>query len=152
MPELEVADRRPDVVRVEERFADVDGEHSFTRHYYVFRDGKVTAAYQSVGSGRWHPAMIDAIDTRQLHEACFPQHAGRKPTIPEVLDRFRAYHPANLAWGHLHVVLDDGNVRDDSVFFCFSLAWAAQDREGIELALLLLRMSRTQRLKLGRVA
>lgn len=47
-----------------------------------------------------------------------------KPTIPDVIDRFRAYfaQPSNGAWGSLHIVLDDNNVDDDSVRFCIDNA------------------------------
>ncbi len=53
-----------------------------------------------------------------------------KPTIPEVIDRFRAYHAWNLTWGSLHIVLDDGNVDDDSVAFCKGWALEHGDAEG----------------------
>lgn len=77
-----------------------------------------------------------------------------KPTIPEVEQRFRDYYnsPGNGAWGSLHVVLDDGNVRDDCVQFCIDIAKERGDTEGAALAEILLRMSRTQRNKIGRVA
>lgn len=77
-----------------------------------------------------------------------------KPTIPEVIDRFRAYHamPGNGAWGALHVVLDDNNVADHFVVSCIDSAYTAGDYEGAELAQILARMSRTQRLKLARIA
>lgn len=75
-----------------------------------------------------------------------------KPTIPEVLDRFRAYYEDNPAWGSLHIVLDDQNVADHHVEFCVQWAIENNDPEGEELGRLLLRMSRTQRLKLSEVA
>ena len=75
-----------------------------------------------------------------------------KPTIPEVVDRFRAYHDEHLAWGSLHIVLADGNVANDHVEFCLRWAEREGDIEGVVLAKILLKMSRTQRLKLGRVA
>jgi hypothetical protein len=73
-----------------------------------------------------------------------------KPTIPKVLDRFRAYHAENPVWGSLHVCLEDGNY--DSAAFC--LAWAQRhgDTEGEALARILLTLSRTQRRKLSRIA
>lgn len=74
-----------------------------------------------------------------------------KPTIPDVIDKFRAYYykPGNAMWGSLHIVLSDGNVDDHDVLHC--LAWAIDegDTEGAELAKILLSMSRTQRLKIG---
>ena len=77
-----------------------------------------------------------------------------KPTIPEVIDRFIAYHglPENAAWGSLHIVLEDDNVDDSSVRYCIDYALERGDKEGAELAKILLRMSKTQRLKLGRLA
>jgi hypothetical protein len=75
-----------------------------------------------------------------------------KPTIPEVLDRFRAYHESEPVWGSLHIVLDDGNVDDSDVMFCVRYALENGDDEGAELARILLKMSRTQRLKLGGIA
>lgn len=77
-----------------------------------------------------------------------------KPTIPEVVDRFRAYrsNPDNFAWGSLHIVLADQNVADDDVAWCYRSAQERGDEEGASLAEILSRMSRTQRLKLSRVA
>lgn len=74
-----------------------------------------------------------------------------KPTIPDVLEQFRAYRarPGNGAWGSLHVILDDGNVRDCFVTGCIESAAAAGDVEGERLARILLEMSVTQRRKLG---
>lgn len=76
-----------------------------------------------------------------------------KPTIPDVIDRFRAYfaQPSNGAWGSLHIVLDDNNVDDDSVRFCIENAQQKGDVDGEALARILLRMSKTQRLKLRRM-
>jgi len=73
-------------------------------------------------------------------------------TIPEVIERFREYQAKNPAWGSLHIVLDDGNVEDHSVLFCYQYAIEKQDLEGADLALLLLKMSKTQRLKLPHAA
>lgn len=74
-----------------------------------------------------------------------------KPTIPEVVDRFRAYYKDNPAWGSLHIVLDDGNVRDSDVEFCRLLAQKRDDVEGESLAEILAQMSKTQRIKLGQL-
>lgn len=75
-----------------------------------------------------------------------------KPTVPEVLPLVRAYYaiPGNGVGGHLHVVLDDGNVEDHFVQFCREDAIAAGDAKGLELADLLLLMSKTQRRVLSR--
>jgi hypothetical protein len=71
-----------------------------------------------------------------------------KPTIPEVLPRFVAYHANNGAWGSLHIVLDDNNVADAHVRYCSEWAREQGDVEGEALAEILLRMSKTQRGKL----
>jgi hypothetical protein len=77
-----------------------------------------------------------------------------KPTIPEILPLLREYHAGthpNGGWngGSLHIVLIDGNVKDEDVRF--SLEWAKEhgDTLGQNLAELLLAMSKTQRLKAG---
>lgn len=75
-----------------------------------------------------------------------------KPSIPSVLGRFRAYHEKHLVWGALHIVLDDGNIGDDSVQFCLDFAVESGDTDGAALARILLSMSKTQRKKLGRMA
>ncbi len=71
-------------------------------------------------------------------------------TLPEVIAAFTAYYarPGHGAWGDLHVVLCDGNVRDADVTFCRDLALEHGDREAVHLAGILLRLSRTQRIKL----
>lgn len=71
-----------------------------------------------------------------------------RPTVPEVLPIARAYYAKNPAGGSLHIVLDDGNVGDDSVEFCEKVATEEGDADGVELARLLRRMSKTQRHKL----
>ena len=75
-----------------------------------------------------------------------------KPTIPEVLDRFKRYHEENLTWGSLHIVLDEHNIEDDCIQYCIDRASSESDTEGEELGRILLRMSKTQRLKLGMIA
>jgi hypothetical protein len=74
-----------------------------------------------------------------------------KPAIPDVVERFAAYYeqPMNGAWGSLHIVLDDGNVRRSDVEFCLEAATAGGDTEGVALATILFEKSKTQRLKLG---
>lgn len=74
-----------------------------------------------------------------------------KLTIPEVSARFAAYHEKHLAWGSLHVVLDDQNIEDHSVRFCIEAAEKDGDEEGAALGRILLQMSKTQRLKIGGV-
>lgn len=73
-----------------------------------------------------------------------------KPTVPDVLPLVRAYYakPGNEAGGSLHIVLDDGNVDDDCVEFCEKYATENGDEDGVALARILRRMSKTQRNKL----
>ena len=73
-----------------------------------------------------------------------------KPTLGDavLIERFAAYNRIHGAWGSLHIVLDDGNVRDDHVTFCREYATKNGDTEGAELAEILLTMSKTQRLRL----
>lgn len=73
-------------------------------------------------------------------------------TIPEVLERFRAYKRRNGGWASLHVVLDDGNVKNGDVVWCISHAKERGDAEGEALGWVLMVLSRTQRRKLGNVA
>ncbi len=72
-------------------------------------------------------------------------------SLPEVTHRFRAYREANPTWGALHIVLEDGNVRDVHVKSCIESALESGDGEGHELACLLLGLSTTQRRKLMRI-
>lgn len=72
--------------------------------------------------------------------------------IPCVLPRFRLYLHNNPSWGSLHIVLADGNVSDKDVNFCFEWATRHDDPEGAELAKILLKMSKTQRMKIGVIA
>lgn len=71
-----------------------------------------------------------------------------KLTIPEVVERFAGYIRKHPAWSCLHIVLDDGNIGNDSIEFCIGCAEREGDTEAVELGQLLLRMSKTQRLKL----
>lgn len=71
-----------------------------------------------------------------------------KLTIPDVVDRFAAYVLRYPAWGSLHVVLDEGNVRDCDVAWVRAYAREVGDKEGEELACLLAQMTRSQRCRL----
>lgn len=72
-------------------------------------------------------------------------------SVAEIADRFRAYREANQTWGSLHIVMEDGNVRDKHVRFCIESALEQGDTKGHELACLLLGLSTTQRNKLRRI-
>lgn len=67
---------------------------------------------------------------------------------PELKARFQAYHDLNPVWGSLHIVLEDGNVKDHFVQFCIDYAVHHGDEEGVDLGVILLCLSKTQRLKL----
>lgn len=91
-----------------------------------------------------------------------------KPTIPDVEPLLRHYYalPGNSGGGALHIVLEDGNVRDSDLEFCYRWAmtdgdWrdgpdlvdtGPRDHLGAALALALLAMSPTQRHKLYRTS
>ncbi|MGL5881286.1 MAG: hypothetical protein ACRC2V_26425 [Xenococcaceae cyanobacterium] len=74
----------------------------------------------------------------------------KKPNISTVQPLVDAYYrlPSNGSGGSLHIVLEDNNVQDSSVYFC--IEWAKKDSDiyGVLLGEVLLRMSKTQRLKL----
>ena len=74
-----------------------------------------------------------------------------KPTIPEVLPLITRFAklPANSVGGCLHIVLDEGNVDESSVKSCLDYAIERNDSLAVEVAEILLRMSKTQRLKLA---
>ena len=73
-----------------------------------------------------------------------------KPTVPEALKIAQEYYakPSNNVGGSLHIVLEDGNIETSSVEFCRSVAIENDDIDGVALADLLLKMSKTQRKKL----
>ena len=80
-----------------------------------------------------------------------------RPTVPGVLPfvirLYRGDDPCSrnsgVVGGHLHIVLDDQNVNDGHVAFCLEEARKDQCRTCTHLAETLLRMSRTQRLRLA---
>jgi hypothetical protein len=74
---------------------------------------------------------------------------GRRPTVSEFVAVSAAYANEHPTGGALHIVVDDGNLEDSSVEFCYGFALEEDDGYGAALALLLSRMTRSQR---GRVA
>jgi hypothetical protein len=78
-------------------------------------------------------------------------HREQKPTVPEVMELVWDYYeiPGVGCGGSLHIVLDDDNVEDHHVEFCQRYAEDHGDHEGELLAQILLRMSKTQRLKVA---
>ena len=73
-----------------------------------------------------------------------------KPTVLEILPVVRAYYakPNNGVGGSLHIVLEDGNIETSHIEFCMEYARENNDPDGVVLAKLLMKMSRTQRRKL----
>lgn len=83
-----------------------------------------------------------------------------KPTVPDVLPMVRRLYRGDdpcsrgsgSVGGHLHIVLDDGNVEDGHVSYCLEEAMADQCETCVKLATLLRQMSRTQRGRLPDLA
>lgn len=73
-------------------------------------------------------------------------------TVPEVVDVFRRYWTRFPTWGSLHIVLEDSNLDDESVAFCYGYAREHGDREGVALARICEYLTPTQRAKLGRMS
>ncbi|OGO11234.1 MAG: hypothetical protein A2Y53_07615 [Chloroflexi bacterium RBG_16_47_49] len=73
-----------------------------------------------------------------------------RPTVPELVPLIKKYYakPGNGVGGSLHIVLEDGNTQDVHVNKCLEWAKEQGDIDGIVLAELLLKMTRTQRGKL----
>jgi hypothetical protein len=76
----------------------------------------------------------------------------RKPAIHELVAATKAYYslPNNAAGGKLHIVLDDGNIKDEHIKWCIDYALRLGDNEGVMLGRMLLNASKTQRTKLVR--
>jgi hypothetical protein len=73
-----------------------------------------------------------------------------KLTIPEVMPMVEEYfREAGESGGDLHIVLEERCVDDDSVEFCRDAALKGRNVTGYVLAVLLLRMSKTQRRKIS---
>jgi hypothetical protein len=84
------------------------------------------------------------------HSVCgCPGPEDVKPTLPEVAPQFYAYLERRPGWGSLHAVVEDLNVSDCHVEGAIKYAERDGDEEGAKLARLLLRMSPSQRKKLG---
>ncbi len=76
-----------------------------------------------------------------------------KPSIPEVIHLFKAYKekPGNSVWGSLHIVLEDGNIKNDHIVFCKEWARDLGDKDGENLCDILLLMSKSQRTRIGKM-
>ncbi len=75
---------------------------------------------------------------------------GVKLRIPDVVERFAAYHRLHPAWYSLHVMFDDNNTDDRTTLFCRQCAAEHGDVEGYALAMILEYMSPSQRGRLNR--
>ena len=71
-----------------------------------------------------------------------------KPFITDVFVLIEAYYIHNPAGGNCHGVLDDYNINDENLMFCLKLCRKKNDPLGSSIMLLMLLMSKTQRLKL----
>lgn len=74
-----------------------------------------------------------------------------KPTIPEVLPLIKEFakKEGNEVGGNLHITLDDGNVDDGHIQYCLERSCKAGDTLGVRVAETLMKMSKTQRIKLA---
>lgn len=73
-------------------------------------------------------------------------------TVGDVLPHAQAIYARHPMGCCVHLVLDDGNVRESDVEFCCTYALEQEHADCLAVALALRRMSKTQRLKLGRLA
>jgi hypothetical protein len=73
-----------------------------------------------------------------------------KPTVPEVLPLVQAVYDRHTAGCCLHILTDDGNVDDGDAAFCLEQAKQQGHADCLAAAELLVRMSKTQRLKVYR--
>ena len=67
--------------------------------------------------------------------------------VTALVDRYYQDHPVG---GSLHIVLDDGNIEDDDIEFSINHARGEDDPIGELIGLLMLQLSKTQRLKVYR--
>ena len=76
-----------------------------------------------------------------------------RPSVPEVIAYARRYYNSERGkWvgGSLHIVLDDGNLSNDSVDFCIDHAKETDDEAGWILATMIRSLTSTQRRSLYR--
>lgn len=73
-----------------------------------------------------------------------------RPRVPALRDLIQSFYsePGNGAGGVLHVVLDDGNIRDSDICAALENARAVGNRLAEQIAESMLRMTPTQRRKL----
>ncbi len=73
-----------------------------------------------------------------------------QPITKQQHDRFKAYYKTNKGWLWLSLVLDKRNIHDSHVLACQRHAAQHGDQEAYELCDILLTMSKSQRVKLGK--
>jgi hypothetical protein len=71
-------------------------------------------------------------------------------TVSELINKALIYHhlPGNGVGGNLHIILDDGNIKNNHIQYCLEISKEKNDKLGIELCELLLKATKTQRQKL----
>lgn len=72
-----------------------------------------------------------------------------QPLSKENLDKFKVYVRSNGGAGVFSIVLEDKNVQDKHVQFCKELAEKSKNAEAVELADIMLGLSKSQRIKLA---
>jgi hypothetical protein len=85
-----------------------------------------------------------------LEEVWALARRGDKPTVPEVLPLAKHVYelPEHGSGGCLHIVLDDGNLENSHLDFCYGFASGRGCEFCTTLAPVLRRMSMTQRKKI----
>lgn len=80
------------------------------------------------------------------------ENTNARLTVDKVISIAREFYakPGNQCGGNLHIVLDDGNVKDSHVLLCIEDAEKEGDSDAVELGKMLLCMTKTQRLKVHR--
>lgn len=77
-----------------------------------------------------------------------------KLTVPELIPILKEYYkkPENGAGGSLHIILENCNVSKADVVFCRQWAIDHNDQDGVKIADMFMKMSRTQLTKLANMA
>lgn len=73
-----------------------------------------------------------------------------KITVPEVNNLIDYIYEKSFTGCCLHITLDDYNIEDSSIRFCLKTAKEVNHLDCYAIGLVLLTMSKTQRLKLAR--
>jgi hypothetical protein len=72
-----------------------------------------------------------------------------KPTVPEVLPLMQTVYARNAVGCCLHILLDDGNIKNHHAEFCLKQARELAHADCIALAEKIVLMSQSQRWKLS---